>query len=145
MIRLVDAGKLPGVPPGGGAFADVREVARAHVMAASQGASGESYLLGGEETTFMDLVSRTGKWLGKPTPTKPTPAWVLRAGAHASVAMAVLTRREPVLTPEAMAMLTHHVQVDSGKAQGTLAYRTTPMDKLVHDTCTWLRGEGLIG
>lgn len=144
MILLVDAGKLPGVPSGGGAFADVREVARAHVRAAEQGRAGENYLLGGEDVEFIDLIRLTGELLGRPTPARSTPALLLRAAARAGVMAAAITGREPVLTPEAVAMLTHHVRCDSSKAARELGYCTTPVRRLLEDTCAWLRGEGLI-
>jgi len=144
MIRLVDAGTLPGVPPGGGAFADVREVARAHIAAAERGRSGENYLLGGEDMDFFDLVATTGVILGKPTPARPTAAWLMRVSARLAAARAALSGQQPSLTPEAVAMMTHHVRCDSSKARRELGYRTTPVRTLLEDSCTWLRGKGLI-
>ena len=144
VIRLVDAGTLPGVPPGGGAFADVREVARAHIVAAERGRSGENYLLGGEDMDFPELVATVGDILGKPTPARPTPAWLLRCSARLSAARAALTGKQPDLTPEAVAMMTHHVRCDSSKAQHELGYRNTPVRTLLEDSCAWLRGKGLI-
>ena len=41
-------------------------------------------------------------------------------------------------------MMTHHVRCDSSKARRELDYRTTPVRTLLEDSCTWLRGKGLI-
>ena len=74
LIRLVDTDKLPGVPPGVGAFADVREIAKAQVRAWQLQRFGESYLMGGEQASFLDLITRVGVMLGKRTPRRSTPS-----------------------------------------------------------------------
>jgi len=144
MIRLVDSGKLPGVPPGGGAFADVREVAKAHVQAFEHGRTGHRYLLGGEDTPFLDVVRMTGELLGRPVPRRASPAWLLRGVARMNAAVAAVSGREPDLTPEAAAMITRHLHCDSGKAQRELGYRFTPIRQLLQDTIAWMRQQGAL-
>lgn len=144
MIRLVDQEKLPGVPPGGGAFADVREVARAHVEAFHRGRRGERYLLGGEDVPFIDVVRMTGDILGKKVPRHASPGWLLRAAARVQQLKSALDGREPDLTPESAAMITRHLRCDSGKAQRELGYRFTPVRGLLEDTIAWLRERGLL-
>ena len=144
MIRLVSSGKLPGVPPGGGAFADVREVAKAHVEAFHRGRSGENYILGGEDTMFIDIVRMTGEILGKDVPQKASPAWLLQAVARVYAIIAAITAKEPDLTPEGAAMITRHIECDSSKAQRELGYAFTPPRALLQDTCAWLREQGML-
>lgn len=144
MIRLVDAGKLPGVPPGGGAFADVREVARAHVRAYHDGRSGANYILGGEDELFLDVIRMTGEILGKPVPRRASPAWLLRAAGRLQAAMAAITGREPDLTPEGAAMITRHIHCDSSRARTELGYRFTPVHQLLEETCAWMRARGML-
>ena len=144
MIRMVDEGSLPGVPPGGGAFGDVREIARAHVQAFHDGRRGANYLLGGEDVEFIDVIRVVGEILGKPVPSKPTPAWVLKAVARFNVARAAITGKEPDLTPEGAAMITRHMGCDSSRAQRELGYRFTPIRTLLEDTIRWMKREGLL-
>jgi dihydroflavonol-4-reductase len=144
VIRLVDSNKLPGVPPGGGAFADVREVARAHVQAFRLGRTGHRYLLGGEDTEFMDVIRLTGEMLGREVPRRPSPAWALKAVARIKQFKSNLNHREPDLTPESAAMITRHIHCDSGKAQRDLGYRFTPVETLLRDTITWMRENKLL-
>jgi len=144
MIRLVQQGKLPGVPPGGGAFADVREVARAHIQAFHHGRSGQNYLLGGPDVLFLEVVKVTGEILRRKVPGRASPAWLLRAAARGQVIAAAFTGKEPDLTPEGAAMITRHMGCDSSRAVRELGYRFTPIDKLLDDTCAWLRKEGLL-
>jgi len=144
MIALVDAGKLPGVPPGSGPFADVTEVARAHIQAFHKGRTGEKYLLGGEIVTFVDVVRITGEILGKPVPGKATPAWLLKSAARVYSVLSLLTGREPDLTPESAAMITRNLLCDSSRAQTELDYRFTNVRSLLQQTVDWMKSAGML-
>lgn len=145
LIMLIDRRKLPGIPPGTGVFADVREIATAQVRAWQRGHFGERYLLGGTETRFTDLIQRIGTALDRPTPRHATPSWALKAVARLGDAWSRVTRREPDVTPEAATMVCHHLQVDSSTARRELDYVETPLDTLLDDTLAWMRREGMIG
>ena len=144
LFVLVDQGRLPGVPPGSGSFADVREIARAQVRGWREGRFGESFLLGGDHASFMELITRVGVALGRETPKRPMPPWALRAYARALAFVAALNGREPKLTPEAAEFTAHHLRVDSGKAIRELGYRETPLPELLADTLAWMRSEGML-
>ncbi|KFL36292.1 NAD-dependent epimerase/dehydratase family protein [Arenimonas donghaensis] len=144
LIRMADAGQLPGAPPGSGAFADVREVARAHVRAWQREARDETWLLGGEYASFLALVAEIGRQLGKPVPTRAMPAPLLRAYARLLDLLSRITRKPPKLTPAAVCFTCHHLAVDSSKAERELDYRSTPLPLLLADTIAWLRAEGLL-
>lgn len=144
MIRLVHQQKLPGVPPGGGAFADVRQVAAAHIAAWEQGETGSNYLLGGPDIPFLELIQQAGELLGKPTPTRASPAWQLGVAARLSSALARVTGKAPDITPEGAAMICRHMHCDSSRAREQLGYAFTPPRELLQDTIDWLRGEGLL-
>ena len=145
LIVMVDREKLPGIPPGSGPFADVREVAAAQVRAWQRQRFGEAYLVGGEHASFVDLVHRVGSSLGKRTPQRAAPALALMALARLADAWSRVSGREPAMTPEGATFTCHHLKVDSSKARSQLDYVETPLDALLADTLAWLRGEGLIG
>lgn len=117
---------MPGIPPGSGAFADVREIARAQVKAWQQGRFGETYLL------------------GKPTPSRATPALVLKLFAQLLYWRSLLTAKIPDITPEAAQFTCHHLSVDSGKAIRDLGYRQTELGSLLADTVAWMRVEQML-
>ncbi len=144
MLRMVHRGKLPGAPPGGGSFADVREVAKAHIAAFHQGAKGESYLLGGEDASFLELIKLAGELLGKPVPARATPGWILRSAARVKTYFAELTGKEPDITPESAVMISHHIHCDSSRACRELGYRSTPIRPLLQDTIDWLWKAGIM-
>lgn len=141
---LIERGKLPGAPPGAGSLADVREVARAHLAAYERDRRGESYLLGGEHARMLDLVQRIVRRLGRPTPTRAMPAWLLTPYAALAAAWAGLTGTPPEITPEAAALTCMDLEVDSTKAMRELDYRQTPLDPLLDDTIAWMREQGAL-
>ena len=144
LIRMVQQGKLPGIPPGGGPFADVREVARAHVAAYHKGRKGENYLLGGVDATYLEVIQIAGEILGKRVPSGATPGWLLKVAARVKALMAGITRTEPDITPESAVMIIHHMRCDSARAKRELGYRCMPVRPLLQDTIDWLRKAGMM-
>jgi len=144
MIRLVCEGKLPGVPPGAFSFCHVSEVAKAHVAAAERGRRGENYLLGGADATVAELVRTIGEVAGKKVPQRMSPAWALRVLGRANEWLALLTGREPSLTPEGARMAARRLFCDSSKAERELGYRAVPLKTMVEDSFRWLKAEGLV-
>ena len=99
LIRLVDAQKLPGIPPGEGTWAAATEVARAHIAAVEKGRVGERYLLGGTFATFVEAIRIIGQLTGKKVPTRAMPGWVIRALGRVSQWGSYVTKRPPQVTP----------------------------------------------
>ena len=145
LIMMIDREKLPGIPPGTGSFADVREVARAHVRAWQRQRFGQCYLVGGEHARFADFVHRVGTALGKRTPRGAMPAWLLMSYARLVDTWSRVTGNEPEVTPEGAALTCHDLRVDSSKARRELDYAETPLDALLADTLDWMRQVGLVG
>jgi dihydroflavonol-4-reductase len=144
LIRMIDQNKLPGAPPGSGAFADVREIAKAQVRAFQLAKFGESYLLGGQHARFLALIQQIGIKLNRKTPKKPIPAFVLRLFSQMKYGVSLITRTAPDITPESAVFTIHDLKVDSGKAKRELGYVETDLDSLLNDTITWLRAEKMI-
>jgi dihydroflavonol-4-reductase len=145
LIMLIDREKLPGIPPGIGVFADVREIARAQVRAWQQRRFGQAYIVGGEAVSFVDFVHRVGSALDRRTPRGATPAFALMTFARLSDAWSRISGREPDITPEGAALTSHRLQADSARARHELGYLETPLDALLADTLDWMRAEGMVG
>jgi nucleoside-diphosphate-sugar epimerase len=144
LFRMVDRETLPGAPSGGGNYCDVREVARAHLRAFHDGRRGARYLLGGEFAKILWVIQLAGEILGKPTPHKPTPAWLLRWVARLQAGAARFTGHEPNLTPEGAAMASQDLVCSSARAESELGYRAVPIADMVRDTIDWMRSRGLL-
>lgn len=145
LIMMVDHEALPGIPPGIGAFADVREIARAQVRAWQRQRFGQAYMVGGEQARFVDFVHRVGAALGKRTPRGAMPAFALMTFARLADAWSRISGKEPDITPEGATLTCHELRVDSSKARRELDYVETPLDQLLADTLGWMRREGMIG
>ncbi len=144
MIKLIDQNKLPGAPPGSGAFADVREIARAHVTAFTREKFSDRYLLGGPQHQFLELIQIIGQQLGQPTPKRAMPAIIMKVYAQLLEWQARLKKLEPQITPEAAAFTCHHLRVDDSKARRELDYHHTPLPQLLQDTIAWMRQEKML-
>ena len=144
LLKMVNDGTLPGVPPGSGAFADVREIAKAQVRAWQMGLRNEAFLLGGSHASFLEFVQTAARLLGKTPAQRAMPALLLRVVGQASEWASLITGKMPQITPAAVALTCHHLSVDSSKAISRLGYRETPLEPLMADTLAWMRGTGAI-
>lgn len=144
LIRIVNQQKLPAAPPGGGNFCDVREVARAHVRAFHDGRSGEKYLLGGDYSTYRDVIRQAAELLDRKEPPFTLPPVLFRALSYVMTPLASMAGSEPDITPESAAMSAREIRCDSGKAERELAYRSIPVKDMLTDTIDWMRKEGLL-
>jgi hypothetical protein len=104
----------------------------------------ESFLLGGQHASFLQLVRMTSGLCGRRPPTRVMPANLLMAIGRLSQAFSHLSGRMPQITPASVALTCHHLQVDSGKAMRVLDYRETELPLLLQDSVAWLRGQGLL-
>ncbi len=143
-FRLIEEQRLPGVPSGRSSFCHARAVAAAHIAAFERGRSGHHYLLGGADATFLELVQRIGKLLGRRTPSRATPALLSKLAGRLSLWGSYLTRREPDLTPEKATLLSSELICSSEKAERELGYRSAPLQTMLEDCHRWMLDEGLL-
>lgn len=138
---MIKNNKLAGVPPGSATFCDVREVAKAHLSAFERGRKSHSYLLGGADATWLEFVNEIGRLLGKKTPAKATPAFVLKLLGRISFWVSMLTRRDPDVTPEKALLVSSDLICSSAKAIGELNYQPVALSKMLQDCYQWLMKE----
>lgn len=143
-IHLVNANKLPGVPPGFGSFCHAEQVAKALIAAAEKGQIGHNYLLGGADASFLDVVTIIGELTGRKVPKRPLPAVVIKVVGHLQAIAANITGKEPDLTPEAAEMVSAKVRIVSDKAEKELGYQPVPLQHMLDDCYQWMKAEGLL-
>jgi nucleoside-diphosphate-sugar epimerase len=144
LIRMVSEERLPGVPPGSGAFCHSREVARAHLAACERGTCGDNYILAGVNASYLEFVQTIAREVGARVPTRTTPAAVLKTVGRVSQWLSAVTRREPDITPEGAHMVCSHKVCNTDKAERELGYTPTDLETMVRDCADWLRSEGRI-
>ncbi len=144
LARMIAAGRLPGAPPGRGCFADVREVASAHLRAALHPAAARCWVLGGVEADFMELCVEFAKAINVAPPRWRLPSGVLYLHAWLAESRAAIRNREPEITREGVAISCHRMRVDDRRAREELGYQHTPLRNLAAATVSWLRASNTL-
>ena len=129
LVRSFLLGRVPMYVDGAFSVADVRDVARGHVLADERGAVGERYILAGRNFTFDRLFADLGRLSGIEPPVK-LPGVVAVASARA------LGDRFPLSAPEVRAA-THWWTYRSGKARRELGWRSRPHEETLEATVRW--------
>jgi hypothetical protein len=120
-------------------------VAKAQLTAFYRGKKGENYILGGVEVDYLILAQEIGDMLGKQTPKRTTPAWMLKLLGRVSLWGSFSTGKEPDMTLEKAILITNQVLRNSQKAENELDYYSVPLRGILEDCYQWMLGEGLIG
>jgi len=140
VIQLIYKGKLPGLVPAGYNWIDVRDVARAAVMAMEKGEPGESYLLSGEWQSLKTLAEMICKAKNKKCRLPVFPFWLARIGIPFMALYARLKNREPLYTKTSLAILQSSNQhIINDKARKVLGFSPRPLDESIADTLAWFK------
>jgi len=123
-------------------FADVRDIARGHVLAAQRGRTGESYLLGHRDLHIRDVVDLAHRVTGMRTRVVVAPYWAAELGAKAALAVANVIQRPPLFTPQAVAIARRELRADCSKAVRELGLPQTPIEDAVRDAFAWWQEQG---
>jgi nucleoside-diphosphate-sugar epimerase len=136
--------KAPLLPPGGVSVAYVDSVARAHLVAAEHGRSGERYLLADEHLSMRDLAAAVLRVSGSDRAPPPTgPAWLLKGLAAVSEPAARMLGFTPMVAQGQLSFLMWNARVDAGKARRELGYEPVPLDEGLRRTLACFREQGL--
>jgi dihydroflavonol-4-reductase len=126
-------------------FADVRDMARAHVLAAERGVRGETYLLGNEDLWIEDVARMAMDVVGVRKPIVNAPFFAASLAAHAAKTWADrVTRRAPLFTPEAIRIARLGLRADCTKARHELGMPQSPIRDAVRDAIGWFEREGFL-
>jgi nucleoside-diphosphate-sugar epimerase len=143
-IKPIYDGTLPGAPPGKAMWCHVKDIVDAHINAVDKGGSGENYLLGGTEASFLEVVNEIERQLGKVETQRVQPPWLLRLFVVALGVKSMIDGKEPILTPEKYNRAVAYIRCDYNKARTVLGYRSSPLAQMIRDTLAWLESEELL-
>ncbi|MCC6994422.1 MAG: SDR family oxidoreductase [Deltaproteobacteria bacterium] len=124
-------------------FADVRDIAAGHLLAAEHGVSGQSYLLGHRDLSMVELARLAMQVAGVRRPVLSVPLPI--AGAAARVALTIadrVTRRAPLITPAAVEIARLGLAADCSRAVRELGLPQTPMEIALRDALRWFAQHG---
>ena len=136
--------KLPGIIDGGGSTVDARDVARATLVAADRGHSGERYIVGGRYLDFGDIIAILERVTGVPAPNRKIPYGLSLAVGFASETWARVTGKSALVTVEAVKTMHAKKAVASDKAITELSAEFRPFEETVRDEVGWFRANGFV-
>ena len=135
--------KFPAYVDTGLNLVDVNEVARAHVLALTQGAPGRRYILGGENLTLKQILDKMSAITGLPSPRVKIPFAV--AATYAFFEELITGRmlgREPRATLEEVRMGRKKMFASSARAERELGFRIAPVYPALRAAIDWFRAHG---
>jgi dihydroflavonol-4-reductase len=144
LIRPVFEGTMRIVPPGKAMWCNVKDAVDAHIAAADRGVVGESYLLGGDEASFKEVINEIERQMHKPLSTRVTPKGVLWLAMMAGALKSKVDGKEPTLTVERYKRAVAHISCNFEKATRDLGFKVTPLRATLEATIRWLTDEHLL-
>jgi dihydroflavonol-4-reductase len=137
-------GRIPAFVDTGLNIVHVDDVAAGHILALQKGRIGESYILGGEDVSFRDMVGEVARLAGRRPPTLGLPRLPLFPVAVLAEAAARITGKEPFATVDGLKMAKYHMFFSSAKAKADLGYAARPWREAVQDAFVWFREAGYL-
>ena len=140
VLQMMRSARLPVAFEGGLNVADVRDIARGHVLAAEKGKPGQRYLLGGTNLTFKELWTavRQVRGMGKARFTVPRAPLVAGVGLYERALR--FAGQRPLVTREQLSgRIGTYAYVDDTRARRELGHTSRPLDQTLRDLATWSR------
>lgn len=138
------SGRMPAFVDTGLNIAHVDDVAEGHLLALAHGRVGERYILGGENVALSRILAEIARMVGRKAPTTRIPLAAVYPLAYICEAFALVTKRPPFVTRDALHMAAKHMFFTDAKARRELGYRSRPYQDALQDAIDWFRGAGLI-
>jgi dihydroflavonol-4-reductase len=137
MIRKVGGGKFVPYFTGGICAVHVEDVAGGLLAALERGASGNRYILGGENLSYREIARRSLEALGLARPLVPVPGFITGALAILMAPVGRIRNRMPRFTPAAHYSASRFQYYSSDKARGALGYAPRGFDAIIKECLAW--------
>jgi len=130
--------KFPAYVDTGLNLADVKEVARGHLLAMEKARPGERYILGGENLTLKQILDKLAALTRLPSPTMKVPhAVAMGFAAFDQLFTGIIRGKEPRATIDAVKMGRKKMFASSAKAERELGYRIVPVQDALRRAVEW--------
>lgn len=128
---------------------DVRDVAKGHVFAAKKGLSGETYILGNQDLSGLEMVRMVHQLLGIWRPVMEIPSLIegisSQMAGHAALWVTEhITHKAPLVTPSAARIGQLGTSFNCEKAVRELGLPQTPVEVAIRDALQWFAANGYI-
>lgn len=139
---MLKDGSMPGAPPGGSSFCHVREVARAHVSAVTQGRRGEAYTCAGHNMPIREFFDHMADAIGAPHVKRTLPEWAVVLYGYLAEAWSSVSGKAPDINPGQARYMSKFQYMDCSKAVDELDYIISDVSTMIGDAIEWYRQEG---
>ncbi|HZI56782.1 MAG TPA: hopanoid-associated sugar epimerase [Verrucomicrobiae bacterium] len=137
--------KFPAYVDTGLNLADVKEVARGHLLAMEKARPGERYILGGQNLTLKQILDKLAELTGLPSPTMKVPHGVAMGFAvFDQFFTGMIMGKEPRATIDAVKMGRKKMFASSSKAEHELGYKVLPVEDALRRAIDWFQTHGYI-
>ena len=138
LVRLV-RGRLPALPSGFGlnTWVHAADVAEGHLLAATVGRPGETYLLGDRVLSMYEFLRAAARAAGVRAPRWRVPMSLVRPVARLSEWNARRKGLTPLLSRNALRLAALDVVVDASKARRDLGWTPRPFEDRIRETMAW--------
>ncbi|HMD02025.1 MAG TPA: hopanoid-associated sugar epimerase [Candidatus Baltobacteraceae bacterium] len=143
LVRFLN-GRMPVLVDTGLNFVDVADVARGHLLAFERGRSGERYILGGEDLTLRELLSRIGALAGRRPPSISLPLWLPLGVAWLDENILARLGFVPTVPIDGVRMSKEAMYYDSSKAKTELGYSPGPLGDAIRAAIDWFAANGYL-
>jgi dihydroflavonol-4-reductase len=137
-------GDLPAFVDTGLNLVDVEDTAEGHLLACERGCPGERYILGCENLTLQQILTRLAALSGGHVPRWRIPYGVAYLAGLASTGWANLTGHEPRAPLDAVKMARKKMFVSQDKAKRELGFNPGPVDGALQRAVDWFRANGYV-
>ena len=131
----------PGYPTQIGNVVHIEDIVDGHILAMEKGVSGEKYLLGGANVSFIDFFATMEKLTGKRVKKFAIPVWILNSIANVHRVRARWLKKQPMITKAWLQKTSYHWPVSSDKAMKDLGYSPRSFEEGLEQTIAWLTAE----
>ncbi len=143
---LVDAarGRTPAYVDTGLNVVHVDDVAAGHLLALERGRTGERYILGGENLSLLDILTKVALLVGGKPPRIRLPHAIVLPIAYLAEGYSRITGRPTRVTVESVRMSRKRMFFSSARAQAELGYRSRPAYHAIADAVRWFDENGYL-
>lgn len=132
-------GKIPGYLEGTLNFADVRDMAAWHRLAAERGESGRRYILSGHNLSIHEFFQHLSRESGLPCPKMKVPYSVALAWSYVEHFYGVITGRKPQSSITGVKLCRRSMAFDGTWTWKILGHQPRPLEESIRDAVAWHR------
>lgn len=139
------SGKMPAYVQTGLNLADVRDVARGHLLAAEKGKPGRRYILGGTDMTLKEILDVLSEISGLPPVKIEIPLWAAYIfGACDTFISGKLLHKAPRAPLDGVKMARKHMFFSCERAKKELGYEPGPARPALERAVRWFAENGYV-